>query len=146
VLTASTLSGNTVNTGTRGSGVVNQGIFTVDSTIVAANSGAADIWGGASVTRGYNLIGDGSTLQNLVNGSNSNQIGTSSSPIDPMLGALANNGGPTQTMSVLAGSPAQGHGDPFAIDPFGNLLTTDQRGNARPHCSGATPDVGAYQS
>src|SRR5262249_52384942 len=97
------------------------------------------------VTSAYNLIGDGSTLLNLSHGVNSNQIGTSASPLNPGLVPLANNGGPTQTMALLASSPARGAGDPFARDPSGNLLTTHQRGLARPTGSGATPDAGAFQ-
>jgi hypothetical protein len=145
VLTASTVSANTLtgSSGTRGSGVVNQGVATLDSTIVAADSGAADVWGGAVVTSADNLVGDGSTLLNLFNGTNGNQIGTALNPIDPRLGTLANNGGPTQTMALLSGSPAFGHGDANAKDPSGNLLTTDQRGFQRPY-QGRT-DVGAYE-
>jgi len=33
---------------------------------------------------------------------------------DPLLGALANHGGPTQTMALGAGSAAIGHGNPTA--------------------------------
>lgn len=57
---------------------------------------------------------------------------------DPMLDTLADNGGPTQTMALLAGSPA--------IDA-GNSETcteTDQRGVTRPQ--GEACDVGAYEA
>ena len=57
---------------------------------------------------------------------------------DPLLDALADNGGPTQTIALLTGSPA--------IDA-GNVETcaaTDQRGVARPQ--GAGCDIGAYES
>jgi hypothetical protein len=56
---------------------------------------------------------------------------------DPKLGALADNGGPTQTHALLGGSPAINAGDDV-ICP-----TTDQRGIVRPqgeHC-----DIGAYE-
>jgi hypothetical protein len=121
----------TANTATRGSGIDNQGTLYLDSSLVAANGTNGDIWGGAAVTSAYNLIGNGSTLSNLTNGTNSNQIGTSANPINPLLGPLANNGGPTQTYALLSGSPALGAGDVNAKDPNGNLLTTDQRGNTR---------------
>ena len=55
---------------------------------------------------------------------------------DPKLGPLANNGGPTQTMALLAGSPAIDAG--VAI----NGVTTDQRGMPRT----TPPDLGAYQT
>jgi Ca2+-binding RTX toxin-like protein len=45
---------------------------------------------------------------------------------DPLLGALTNNGGPTETMALLPGSPAIDHGR----TPAGE--TTDQRGQKRP--------------
>jgi hypothetical protein len=63
-----------------------------------------------------------------------------------MLSALGNYGGPTQTMELLAGSPALGTGDPNATDGNGNPLTTDQRGFSRPHGSSATPDIGAFEN
>ncbi len=54
---------------------------------------------------------------------------------DPQLGALANNGGPTETHALLPGSPA--------IDAGDTNLTTDQRGEPRP--AGAADDIGAYE-
>ena len=54
---------------------------------------------------------------------------------DPKLGPLANNGGPTETMALLAGSPAISAG--VAVEG----ITTDQRGVARVF----TPDIGAYE-
>src|SRR5205085_1172153 len=55
---------------------------------------------------------------------------------DPLLGPLQNNGGPTPTRALLAGSPAIGAGDPALAG------TTDQRGSPRP----LLPDIGAYQT
>ena len=57
---------------------------------------------------------------------------------DPKLGPLANNGGPTQTMALLAGSAA------LDIAVAAQCLTTDQRGSSRPLGSGC--DAGAYES
>ena len=48
------------------------------------------------------LLGVGSDFTN----GNGNQIGTVVSPIDPQLGPLADNGGPTFTHALSAGSPA----------------------------------------
>jgi hypothetical protein len=56
--------------------------------------------------------------------------------IDPMLGPLQNNGGPTETMAVLAGSPALNAGDPS------QLGVADQRGVVR---DGGV-NIGAYQA
>jgi predicted outer membrane repeat protein len=54
---------------------------------------------------------------------------------DPKLGPLANNGGPTRTMALLAGSPARNAG--------AGCPATDQRGVARPQ--GSACDIGAYE-
>jgi CSLREA domain-containing protein len=56
---------------------------------------------------------------------------------DPRLDSLANNGGPTQTIALLAGSPA--------IDAGNNntCAVTDQRGVTRPQ--GEACDIGAFE-
>ena len=56
--------------------------------------------------------------------------------VDPLLGALRNNGGPTDTLSLLAGSPA--------IDAGAGCAATDQRGQPRPQ--GTACDSGAFES
>lgn len=71
---------------------------------------------------------------------NGNLVGTLSSPVDPKLGALADNGGPTKTMALLAGSPAIAAGS-VAGGP--NTPTVDQRNKPRPN-SGKI-DIGAFQ-
>src|SRR5262249_19126698 len=70
----------------------------------------------------------------------SDLTGTVASPLVPMLGPLANNGGPTQTMALLPASPA--------IDAGSNLLipsgvTTDQSGASR--SVNGTVDIGAFE-
>jgi hypothetical protein len=105
-----------------GGGIFNfQATLFLHNTIVAGNTNTAVV-GDANATAaptpgidpdldGYvsggnnNLIGDGTGLTGL-NAVNGNKIGTSSAPIKPLLGPLANNGGPTQTMALLTGSPA----------------------------------------
>ncbi len=57
--------------------------------------------------------------------------------VDPKLGPLADNGGPTQTHALLPGSPAIDAGDNSGCP------ATDQRGVARPQ--GAACDIGAYE-
>ena len=65
-----------------------------------------------------------------------------------MLGTLGNNGGPTQTIPLLIGSPAIDAGNPSGCrDSKGNLLTTDQRGLRRPDRDDQTGcDIGAYET
>ena len=53
-----------------------------------------------------------------------NQTGDVTGNTDPGLGALADNGGPTQTRGLTLTSPARNTGD--------TTLTVDQRGVARP--------------
>jgi hypothetical protein len=58
---------------------------------------------------------------------------------DPKLAPLANNGGPTRTRGLLAGSPALGMG----INPNG--YTNDQRGTGFPRTVAGLTDIGAFQ-
>jgi uncharacterized repeat protein (TIGR01451 family)/CSLREA domain-containing protein len=58
---------------------------------------------------------------------------------NPQLGALANNGGPTQTRALAKGSPAVDSADNAACP------SADQRGVARPQPAGGTCDRGAYE-
>ena len=68
------------------------------------------------------------------------QFGTGASPVDPRLGHLENNGGPTFTMALLPGSPAIGAADPTTCGP------TDQRGFVIAHDGdGHGCDIGAYE-
>jgi len=64
--------------------------------------------------------------------------GTAASTANPGLGALASNGGNTQTMSIGVSSPAYNAGD------NASCLPTDQRGTARPQFG--TCDIGAFES
>jgi beta-glucanase (GH16 family) len=57
---------------------------------------------------------------------------------DPLVGPLADNGGPTLTHALLAGSPAIDAGDGSACP------AVDQRGVTRPQ--GAACDVGSYEA
>ena len=56
---------------------------------------------------------------------------------DPKLGPLADNGGPTLTMALVAGSRAIDAGNDAVAPP------TDQRGYPRP--AGLTADIGAFE-
>jgi hypothetical protein len=132
----STLSGNDSADGF-GGGINNtfRGTVNMRNTIIArnaANRGGSDVDGSFN-SQGYNLIGDGSRGSGFVS---SDMVGTFRDPIDPRLGPLKKNGGPTQTMALLPGSPALNAGDPT------QLGTTDQRGVAR---TGGV-NIGAYEA
>ena len=72
--------------------------------------------------------------------------GTPSVTSDPILGPLANNGGPTQTFALLSGSPAINAGNnASAVDAGNNSLTTDQRGTGFPRIMNGTVDIGAFE-
>lgn len=58
----------------------------------------------------------------------------------PWLGELADNGGPTQTIALLAGSPVINKGDPTDAPPY------DQRGLGFSRIQGGALDIGAYES
>ncbi len=134
------MAGNVVVGGSGGGLNVAAGSVTLMSTIVAENTNgtgagaiADDIAGKVSNKSTWNLIGTGGS-GGLTNGAGHNQVGVAS----PGLGTLGGNGGPTETIALLAGSPAIGKGS----NPEG--LLTDQRGFVIP--AGTTLDVGAYQT
>lgn len=115
---------------------VNAGTLTLISSIVADNtrvSQTRDISGSLAPDSTNNLIGSADHAGGLVNGVNGNIVG-----VDPLLGPLADNGGPTHTHALLTGSPALRTG----INPLG--LTTDQRGE--PRVRGGRIDIGAFEA
>jgi hypothetical protein len=129
-VTNSTLSGNSVTDLDygRGGGIASSGgSATLKNTIVANSPPGGNCYG-TYINGGYNLDSDGSCGFGAANNSLSDK--------DPMLGLLADNGGPTKTRALLAGSPAIDKGDSFGA-------ATDQRGVARPQ--GAASDIGAFE-
>jgi hypothetical protein len=149
----STVSGNTATatdtTAGHGGGGLAQfsattttGTVTLQSTIVAANAaanGRPDLAKGSSgvaLTPDHSLLGAADTVT-LTGSSANNLTGTTASPLNPLLGPLASYGGSTQTMPLLAGSPALNAGSNPAA------LATDERGNSR--VVGTAPDIGAYE-
>jgi aspartate kinase len=109
-------------------------IFAIESSIVAGNhvpDGATseEIVTLHDITGSHDLIGSANVALP------GDTIGG-----DPMLAPLADNGGPTQTHALLAGSPA--------IDTGSNIarLDTDQRGGSYVRVAGAAPDIGAFEA
>jgi hypothetical protein len=143
-----TLSNSTIsaNTATRGGGLYLTTDDTLQNTVVSGNSTFPNGQGPDVFTRatdsvlsnGFNLIGqsDGSTGWNP-----SDNVGTTANPVDAKLAPLANNGGPTQTMLPLPGSPLIDAGS-NALIPAG--VTTDQRGQQR--IFNTTVDIGAVET
>src|SRR6185369_7977586 len=83
---------------------------------------------------------------NIDNGTTCGFTGAVGQNTNPLLGALANNGGPTRTHAVGAGSPAINAGsNANAVDQNGAALTADQRGSGFPRINSGTVDIGAYE-
>lgn len=94
--------------------------------------------GGACIS----LIGgffNGASTNNIVDFDNTDCQASAISNDNPLLGALSDNGGPTQTMEPSSGSPAINSGD-MALCP-----ALDQRGVARPQPADGACDVGAVE-
>ena len=124
---------------------LNQGLGITNrllSTLVADNTMPNFAFFGTYTlqTLGHNLDSDGSS--GLVNGANGDIVGTAGSPINAQLGPLQDNGGPTDTIALVPGSPALGAGS--CTDANGAPLLTDQRGFPRLPSQGC--DIGAYQN
>lgn len=131
----STLSGNS---SAQGGDIFNEGGTATLQNSIVANSLKGGNCGGVIKSLGYNLTSDDSCSFNS-NGDLNN--------VDPQLGPLQNNGGPTQTMALQSGSPAVDAGSPGGCtDGQGHLLGTDQRGEPRPDKEDVGGcDMGAYE-
>ena len=109
----------------------------VKNSIIAGNSttGVGPDCRGTIISLGYNLIGDTSGCTFV-------PVSGDLTDIDPLLGPLQDNGGPTFTHDLPLGSPAINAGNPAGCeDHLGNPLSTDQRGSPRvQRC-----DIGAYE-
>ena len=133
----STITGNSASTG---GGIYNDaGTATIQNTILAGNttSGTGPDCIGPIGSSGFNIVGNTSectftpTSGDLTN-------------LDPLLGPLQDNGGPTFTHALLPSSPAIDSGNPAPPGSGGNACeATDQRGVARPQ--GARCDIGAFE-
>lgn len=147
-----TFPGNTINlnnvtiTNNQPVGINNQdagpGTFNIRNTIIAGNT--QDIRG-AFVSRGNNLIG------NTTGGSGFTQPSDKTN-VAANLGALANNGGQTNTHLPNPGSPAIDAGNNCVVNSSCGTnnppvnLTTDQRGTGFPRQNGTAVDIGAAET
>jgi hypothetical protein len=155
-LVDSTISGNSASSGAGGLysyyDAHSASSNLLEGNIIAANTGG-DIGLGSTATPfsgTNNLIGDGS---GGLSASDSNILGTTGDPKNPLLAPLGNYGGPTAgagagqtvpTMALLPGSPAFGTSIIFDTPGTHNPINTDQRGISRP--TGTAPDIGAFES
>ena len=152
-----TVTGNTVTGGGLGGGLYNLGgtnMTVRSSTLVgnAAGAGTALHNGGSTTVSNVLFVGSCDGTVDVSGGGSLESPGDSCgldaasdqvSVADPALGALADNGGPTDTHALLPGGPA--------IDQGENALCPDldQRGEARPfdgdYDGTADCDVGAFE-
>ncbi len=103
--------------------------LTLSNNIIAGNVGGDCSLSSPSLVTGHNLDSDNScgfTGPGDLPGTN------------PLLGPLANNGGPTDTYALLTGSPALDAGNNSTCP------ATDQRGVTRPQ--GPACDIGAFEA
>jgi len=170
ILVRSTLSGNTASTGgglaadnatlvnstvsgNTGGGLVAGGTVELSNVTITKNVGSG-VTAGSLVLRntivGRNIPADcvvASTTGDAYNIDGDGSCGLSGSDqpsTAPLLGPLADNGGPTFTHALLAGSPAIDMGSPAAPCSGGTACeATDQRGVTRP--DGSRCDVGAFE-
>lgn len=148
-LTNATLTAN--DAGSEGGGLRNIGILELENTLIAGNvslNTGPDLRhaGGTLTSHGGNFIGDNQGNSFTAGAPNvlNDYVGTHAAPLDPLLGALADNGGPTRTHALRPGS--------IAIDAAQSVPTlfTDQRGRLRLRDGDknavAVIDIGAYET
>jgi CSLREA domain-containing protein len=145
LLVACTISGNQVT----GSGATYESgglcVFAdpviLRDTLVAGNTAASqpNDEDGVFISQGHNLIGarDPDTSWQPTD-----LTGTPQAPLDPQLGPLQNNSGPTDTFALQPTSAALDAGDD-TVQNAPDSVTTDQRG--LPRRLGARVDIGAYE-
>jgi hypothetical protein len=132
-----TLSGNFAAATGGGLDQTGPGNLTIRNTLVAGNTAKSspDV-GGSLNSQGHNLIGDGTGGSGYAD---TDLVGSADNPIDPLLGPLQDNGGPTLTMALLPGSPARMAGDTTDVPEW------DQRGPGFLRVVDGAIDIGAYE-
>ncbi|TWU24578.1 choice-of-anchor Q domain-containing protein [Bythopirellula polymerisocia] len=154
MITRSTLSGNSAIE--NGGGVYNAlGTAMITQSIISGNTAAT----GGEISNvfstltldSFNLIGDNSksnlqALSGVIGGTSdilATSNGTNPTDLASILTPLADNGGPTQTHALVAGSPAINAGDPSILfDP----AEFDQRGTPFVRVKNDRIDIGAIES
>jgi hypothetical protein len=129
----STIAANTAQRD--GGGIENLGTgFSARNTIIAGNTavaGSGPDLNGVLTSLGHNLIGKTSSASGFAATDLLNE--------DPLLGPLQDNGGPTQTMALLPGSPAIDAGDNMDAPQY------DQRGPGFLRIVNGSIDIGAFE-
>ena len=132
------------------------GSLTIDNSIIAGNADdgtAPDLLASNSVSTTVQSSVIGDTTGTLLVAGNNNLLNIDFTTVleTEVVGGvtvplLTDNGGPVETIALLANSPAIDAGDnALAIDANGNPLLTDQRGAAFDRIFGSTVDIGAFE-
>ncbi len=151
-LASVTLAANTASAGAGGNlSLVNHNgaAVVLSDSILAGGTGIAGA-GNCGLPGASSIVDDGSNLEDSGAGTSECDLSASRDHLVAagdagVAAALAANGGPTETLALLAGSPALGDGG-ACTDPTsgGAPLLEDQRGLPRP--SGGPCDIGAFQA
>ena len=152
-VTSSTITGNS------GGGIFNyDGAGTITGSLITGNTDSIGNeirnFSYTFILNGYNLIGESSqttaqALSGITVGATditATSNGTNPTALASILGPLADNGGPTLTHALLAGSPAIDMGDPAVMF---DAMEYDQRGvgflRVVDSGGGLRVDIGAYE-
>jgi hypothetical protein len=137
-LASDTLADNAATTAGNLESEVSLG-YSVHDTIIAGGQPTNCVYEfNSTPVEGHNLESDAGAQCGFKH-ANGDLVG-----VNPQLGSLAANGGPTQTLAPAVGSPVLGAGG-LCVDPSSSppnqRLKVDQRGLPRP----STCDIGAFQ-
>jgi hypothetical protein len=143
-LTHSTVWGNTADSGDAIAVYVSS-YTEIANTLIDGDCGSYDIWplpGTPDIaSNGYNIESPGDTCGFDQTG---DQVSVTEEELN--LGELADNGGPTMTHALGAGSVAIDKiPEADCVDADSEPLTADQRGEPRPETGGTMCDVGAFE-
>lgn len=129
-----------------GSPFIGRNAAKFSNSILAGNFSNSDPdCSGSPLSGGYNVVGQRTDCTDF-SAAKHDLLGILGSPIITKLAVLADNGGPTPTHQILAGSPAIDAGNPAAPGTAeGSCAATDQRGIARPGPPGTRCDIGAFE-
>ena len=140
----STIAGNSAPNSTRGGGIsevnFSGNTLILDSTIVGQNTDqsntAPDINqdSGSTLVAYYSLIGSNAGIPTITGANNQTDVSPGFTTFTP-----SNNGGPTPTLALPAGSPALTAGT-------ANRFANDQRGAGFPRTVNGATDIGAFQT
>lgn len=150
VINNSTIALNTLAAGGTGAGLDAGAAIQINNTIVAGNyagtvSNEQDIAGAAAGSN--NVVAGAASAGGLVNGTHANIVGLNGSgtrAANTIINTnLANNGGPTETYSLVFGSVAADGGN-SALNPS-SVGKYDERGPGYPRSFNGSMDIGAVQ-